>query len=118
MASRIQYKYLVAIVYIFGLFMDMLDSTAVNVAVPKLTIDFHTQLSTAEWTVTGYLLSLAVLIPGSGLFADRYGTKGLFHTAVGVLWIGASLCRARHSLQALVALRAPPGGGGGRRRSV
>ncbi|HZQ38781.1 MAG TPA: DHA2 family efflux MFS transporter permease subunit, partial [Dehalococcoidia bacterium] len=113
MFSRLQYKYLVAIVYIFGLFMDMLDSTAVNVAVPQLTLDFHTQLSTVEWTVTGYLLSLAVFIPGSGFIADRYGTKRTFLTAMGIFVIGSALCGQAHSIEQLIAFRFLQGIGGG-----
>jgi EmrB/QacA subfamily drug resistance transporter len=113
MLSRLQYKYLVAIVYIFGLFMDMLDSTAVNVAVPQLTLDFHTQLSTVEWTVTGYLLSLAVFIPGSGFIADRYGTKRTFLTAMGIFVIGSALCGQAHSIEQLIAFRFLQGIGGG-----
>ncbi|HZQ36093.1 MAG TPA: MFS transporter, partial [Dehalococcoidia bacterium] len=71
---RLEYKWLVAIVFMFGLFMDILDSTAVNVAIPRLQDDFHAPLSTVEWTVTGYLLSLALFIPGAGFISDRFGT--------------------------------------------
>jgi len=50
---RIEYKWLVAVVFMFGLYMDILVSTALNVAVPRLQADFHAPLSTVEWTITG-----------------------------------------------------------------
>jgi MFS family permease len=62
----IQYKWLVAIVFICGLFMDLLDTTIVNVALPTFGRHFGASNTTLEWVVTGYLLSLAVWIPASG----------------------------------------------------
>src|SRR5579883_1852945 len=87
--SRLEYKWLVAIVFMFGLFMDILDSTAVNVAVPRLQQDFHAPLSSVEWTVTGYLLSLALFVPG------------------------AALCGQARSIEELIAFRFLQGVGGG-----
>ena len=110
---RLPYKYLVAIVFIFGLFMDLLDSTAVNVAIPRLQSDFHAPLSTVEWTVTGYLLSLALFIPGAGFISDRFGTKRTFLTAMAVFTAGSALCGQAHGIGELIAFRFLQGVGGG-----
>src|SRR5207248_10261767 len=109
----LEYKWLVAVVFMFGLFMDLLDSTAVNVAVPSLQHDFHAPLSTVEWTVTGYLLSLALFIPGAGFLSDRFGTKRTFLAAMAVFVIGSALCGQARSIEELVAFRFLQGVGGG-----
>src|SRR5579884_2726550 len=111
--SRLEYKWLVAIVFMFGLFMDILDSTAVNVAIPKLQEDFHAPLSTVEWTVTGYLLSLALFIPGAGFISDRFGTKKTFLAAMTIFVLGSALCGQARSIEELIAFRFLQGMGGG-----
>src|SRR5579884_2486658 len=116
--SRLEYKWLVAIVFMFGLFMDILDSTAVNVAVPRLQADFHAPLSTVEWTVTGYLLSLALFIPGAGFLSDRFGTKKTFLFAMAVFVTGSALCGQARSIEQLVAFRFLQGVGGGMMTAV
>jgi EmrB/QacA subfamily drug resistance transporter len=111
--SRLEYKWLVAIVFMFGLFMDILDSTAVNVAIPTLQHDFHAPLSTVEWTVTGYLLSLALFIPGAGFISDRFGTKKTFLAAMTIFVLGSALCGQARSIEELIAFRFLQGVGGG-----
>ena len=73
--APIDYKYLVAAAFVFGLFMDILDTTIVNVALPVLGRDFDASTAQLEWVVTGYLLSLALWIPASGWIGDRFGTR-------------------------------------------
>jgi len=112
--KRLDYKWLVAIVFMFGLFMDILDSTAVNVAIPRLQADFHNApLSTVEWTVTGYLLSLALFIPGAGFLSDRFGTKRTFLAAMAIFVAGSALCGQARSIQELIVFRFVQGAGGG-----
>ena len=55
------------IAIIIGIFMVVLDGTAVNVAIPSLVDQFHDPLSTLQWTVTGYTLAQAAVIPLAGL---------------------------------------------------
>ena len=62
--KAIQYKWVVAIVYVTALFLDILDTTIVNVAVVPL--GEHFQSTNAEWVVLAYTISLAVWIPASG----------------------------------------------------
>ena len=72
---RIAYKWVVAIVYVSALFLDILDTTIVNVAIPALGRELRTE--NTEWVVLGYTLSLAVWIPTSGWLGDRFGTRPL-----------------------------------------
>ena len=95
MARRgIEYKYIVAIVSVFGLFMELLDATIVNVAIPTLAREFNATTTSIEWVVTGYLLSLAVFIPVSGWAGDRFGTKRTFMFATGLFTVASLLCAA------------------------
>ncbi len=113
MLARIPYRWLVAIVFIFGLFMDMVDMTVMNVAVPQLSRDFHASTSAVEWVVTGYLLSLAIFIPAAGYLSDRFGTKRCFLIAIGVFVVASALCGQANSLNELIAFRFLQGIGGG-----
>ncbi|MBM3661022.1 MAG: DHA2 family efflux MFS transporter permease subunit [Actinobacteria bacterium] len=111
--SRIPYKWIVAIVFVAGTFMDILDTTSVNVALPTLAQEFDASISQIEWVVLGYLLSLAVWIPASGWIGDRFGTKKVYLFAL-VVFTGASmLCGVAGSLAQLNAFRILQGVGGG-----
>ena len=111
--SRLPYKWIVATVFMFGLFMDLMDTTIVNIALPTLSRDFHASTSAVEWTVTGYLLSLAMVIPAAGFLADRFGTKRIFMAAMGIFVVASAACGQAHSIQELVAFRFLQGVGGG-----
>lgn len=105
------YKYVVAIVYVVALFLDILDLTIVNVAIPTLGREFATE--SAEWIVLGYTLSLAVWIPVSGWLGDRFGTKRTFLFAFAAFVAGSLLCAVAQSIGQLVAFRVVQGIGGG-----
>jgi EmrB/QacA subfamily drug resistance transporter len=111
--SEIPYKYLVAAVFVFGLFMDLMDTTVVNVAIPQLSSDFHASTTAVEWTVTGYLLSLAVFIPAAGFLSDRFGTKRTFLLAMAIFVVASAACGQARSIEELVAFRFVQGIGGG-----
>ncbi len=111
--TKIPYKYLVAIVFVFGLFMDLMDTTIVNVAIPTLKTDLHASTSLVEWTITGYLLSLAVFIPAAGFLSDRFGTKRTFLWAMGIFIIASAMCGLAQNIEQLIAFRFLQGIGGG-----
>jgi EmrB/QacA subfamily drug resistance transporter len=117
MISRLEYKWIVGIVFVFGLFMDLLDMTIVNVALPEiahdLSVDPREGASTIQWVVTGYLLSLAVFIPVSGWAGDRFGTKRIFMTALMLFTTGSFLCGVAWSIESLIFFRILQGVGGG-----
>lgn len=105
------YRFVVAAVFVSALFLDILDSTIVNVAIPSIGRDLRTEA--VEWVVIGYTLSLAVFIPASGWLGDRFGTKRVFMAAL-VIFIGCSaLCGAARNLEQLVVFRILQGAGGG-----
>ena len=108
---RIQYKYVVAIVYVTALFLDILDTTIVNVAIPALGEQFQSGM--AEWVVLGYTVSLAVWIPASGWLGDRFGTKRIFLFALAAFTLGSLLCSLSTSMGQLILFRVLQGVGGG-----
>src|SRR5579864_8690965 len=111
--SKVDYKWLVAAAFVFGIFMDLMDITIVNVALPTLGRTFHTSADRLEWVVTGYLLSLAVWIPASGWVGDRFGTKKTFLFATAMFVAGSALCGWAWSIESLAVFRLIQGVGGG-----
>ncbi|MGG1517545.1 DHA2 family efflux MFS transporter permease subunit [Paenibacillus oryzisoli] len=103
---------LVAIVV--GIFMVILDGTAVNVALPKLQEEFHLlNLSLVQWTVIGYALAQAAVIPLAGWLSDRFGAKKIFLISVALFTIGSGLCALANSVEMLITFRVIQGLGGG-----
>ena len=113
MLGKLEYKWIVGIVFVFGLFMDLLDMTIVNVAIPQLALEFNTDTTTIQWVVTGYLLSLAVFIPVSGWLGDRFGTKRIFMTALFLFTSASLLCGLSWNIESLITFRVLQGVGGG-----
>jgi EmrB/QacA subfamily drug resistance transporter len=111
--AKLEYKWLVGIVYVLALFMDLLDMTIITVAVPTLAQEFSASTTTIEWVVTGYLLSLAVFIPISGWLGDRFGTKRTFMAALSIFLGGSILCGLAWDIDSLIAFRVVQGVGGG-----
>lgn len=107
----VAYKWVVAAVYVSALFLDILDTTIVNVAIPTLGRELQTD--NAEWVVIGYTLSLAVWIPTSGWLGDRFGTKRTFLFALAAFTAGSALCGLAQTIDQLIAFRVLQGVGGG-----
>ncbi|CAM4039854.1 MDR family MFS transporter [Saccharibacillus endophyticus] len=98
---------------ILGMIMVILDTTAVNVALPGLVSYFDTDLSTMQWTITGYTLALSAVIPLAGWMTDRFGAKRVFLICIGLFTIGSALCSFAASPEQLVIFRVIQGIGGG-----
>jgi EmrB/QacA subfamily drug resistance transporter len=103
----------VAAVVIIGAVMSILDTTIVNVAIDRLSIDFNASLTTIQWVVTGYTLSLAAVIPASGWAADRFGTKRIYLASLSLFMLGSALCSIAWSADSLIGFRVLQGIGGG-----
>jgi EmrB/QacA subfamily drug resistance transporter len=108
----------VAGVVVLGAIMTILDITVVNVALPTFQtvftgVDHPLLYSTVAWTVTGYTLALATVIPMTGWAADRFGTKRLYLIAIGLFTLGSALCAAASSIEMLITFRVIQGLGGG-----
>ncbi|NOU81981.1 DHA2 family efflux MFS transporter permease subunit [Paenibacillus sp. LMG 31459] len=98
---------------IVGMIMVILDSTAVNVAVPNLVQYFATDLKTVQWAITGYTLALAAVIPLAGYMTDRFGSKQVFLTTIVMFVLGSVLCSVAQTSTQLVIFRVIQGLGGG-----
>jgi EmrB/QacA subfamily drug resistance transporter len=111
--DRLDPKVVVGAVYVAAMFMNIMDTTIVIVALPKLGADLDVGTASIEWVVIGYLLSLAVWIPASGWIGDRFGTKRTFLVALALFTAASMLCGVATSLSQLVAFRVLQGVGGG-----
>jgi EmrB/QacA subfamily drug resistance transporter len=100
-------------VVILGMIMSILDTTIVNVALDTLSRDLHSPLSQVQWVITGYLLSLAAVIPVTGWAARRFGAKQVYLTSLVLFTIGSGLCGLASSTTSLVIFRIMQGVGGG-----
>jgi EmrB/QacA subfamily drug resistance transporter len=98
---------------IIGMIMVILDSTVVNVAIPKLVDYFNTDLKTIQWTVTGYTLALSAVIPLAGWMTDKFGAKRIFLITIALFTIGSVLCALAQSPMQLIIFRIIQGLGGG-----
>jgi EmrB/QacA subfamily drug resistance transporter len=92
--------------------MVFLDTTVVNVALPKLGQDLGANVADLQWTVNGYLLTLAAFVLLGGSLGDRFGRRRVF--LIGVLWftIASVLCGLSQGTGALIAARIVQGAGG------
>jgi EmrB/QacA subfamily drug resistance transporter len=88
-----------------ALFMEQLDSTIINTAVPSMAASFHVTPLSLKAVVTSYILSLAVGIPVSGWIADRFGTRRVFSTAVAIFTLSSVLCGLALNVPMMVAAR-------------
>ncbi len=113
MRERVRPDIAVAVVYVSAMFINILDTTVVNVALPTLSREFDVGTGRVEWVITGYLLSLAAWIPASGWIGDRFGSKRVFLFALTIFTISSALCGAAQSLEQLIAFRILQGVGGG-----
>ncbi|SDO55708.1 drug resistance transporter, EmrB/QacA subfamily [Streptomyces sp. cf386] len=97
---------------VLGSSMAMLDSTVVNVALPRIGEDLDADLAALQWTVNAYMLTLAGLILLGGSLGDRYGRRRIF--VIGVVWFAAAslLCGLAPNAGVLIAARALQGIGG------
>lgn len=102
---RPSYKRAVAIVYVLGVFMQILDATVVNVALPAIGADFDVPANEVEWVVLGYLLTLIVGIPAAAWTADRFGPKRTYILALVGFVATSVLCGLATSLRFLVVAR-------------
>jgi EmrB/QacA subfamily drug resistance transporter len=95
-----------------ALFMEQLDTTILNTAVPTIAAALGVAALNMKAALTSYMLSLAVFIPISGWIADRFGTRRVFFSAIALFTIGSLLCGLALNMPMLVASRVIQGCGG------
>jgi len=92
--------------------MEAVDTTILNTAVPTIADALGVVPLSMKSVLSSYTLSLAVFIPVSGWIADRFGTRRVFATAIGIFTLGSLLCGLATSIHVLVACRILQGMGG------
>jgi len=107
-AARRALPWLVAVAF----FMESLDTTILNTAVPIVAKAIGTTPLNMKAVLASYTLSLAVFIPVSGWVADRYGTRRVFASAIGIFTLGSALCGLMSNVHLLVVCRVLQGCGG------
>jgi EmrB/QacA subfamily drug resistance transporter len=93
-------------------FMEALDATILNTAVPAIARALQVAPLSMKAVLSSYTLAVAVFVPLSGWMADRFGTRRVFSTAIAVFTTGSLLCGLSSSIHALVACRVLQGMGG------
>jgi EmrB/QacA subfamily drug resistance transporter len=107
-AAKRLVPWLVAVAF----FMESLDTTILNTAVPTVAAALHVAPLSMKAVLTSYTISLAVFIPISGWVADRFGTRRVFASAIGLFTLGSFLCGISADIHILVACRILQGCGG------
>jgi EmrB/QacA subfamily drug resistance transporter len=107
-SSKRLLPWLVAVAF----FMESLDTTILNTAVPAVAAALKVAPLSMKSVLASYTLSLAVFIPISGWMADRFGTRRVFASAIGVFTLGSLLCGISSNIHVLVACRILQGFGG------
>jgi EmrB/QacA subfamily drug resistance transporter len=106
-------KISVSVVFVAAMFMNIMDITIVNVALPAIGRQFGVTEASLDAVATGYLVSLAVFIPAAGYLGERFGSKRILLLAIGLFTAASVLCGLADSLGELVAFRVLQGAGSG-----
>jgi EmrB/QacA subfamily drug resistance transporter len=106
-------KIAVSVVFVAAMFMNIIDITIVNVALPSMARDLHATGTSISAVSVSYLVALAVVIPASGWLGDRFGHRRVLLTAIVIFTLSSALCGLAQSLGQLVVFRVLQGVGGG-----
>ena len=107
------YKWLLLFNVMLTTFMAVLDSTVVNTGLPVIMGTLGASMNSAEWILTGYMLSMATILPAAGWLSDRFGYKRLFIFSLVVFTIGSFMCGNSTAIGELAFWRIFQGIGGG-----
>lgn len=107
------YKWFVLGNIMVGTFMVVLDSTIVNVSLPKIMSSFGVGLSTIQWVITAYMLAMAAMLPTSGWLADKFGYKRVYFWGLFLFTLGSLFCGLSNDENTLIISRIIQGLGAG-----
>ena len=111
-SGGLDYKWILAMVVILGVFMSILDQTIVNIAIPRLQTAFNADIHSVQWVLTAYILAQGVATPTAAYFADTLGIKRFYIISLGAFTLGSALCGLAWSLPVLITFRVLQGLGG------
>jgi DHA2 family multidrug resistance protein len=100
-------------VTIIGGFMSILDTSIVNIAIPKMMAVFSVNSEDAQWILTAYMLTMGVLQPITGYFCDRFGTRRMYLLSIMAFTVGSALCGIAWSNNSMIFFRVVQAIGGG-----
>jgi EmrB/QacA subfamily drug resistance transporter len=110
--ARINPKVAVSVVFVAAMFMSIMDTSIVNVALPSIGRDFRVAPTAVDGISIAFLVSLAVFMPASGWLGDRFGGKRVLMAAVVIFTAASALCGVASNVGELVAFRVLQGVGG------
>src|SRR6202161_2711480 len=105
--------WLIAVVVALAAFMEVLDTSIANVALPYVAGNLGASNDKSTWVLTSYLVSNAIILPISGWLAGTFGRKRFFMTCLGIFTVSSFLCGIAPSLGLLLFFRVLQGAGGG-----
>ena len=102
-------KVIHAIIVMIGAFMAILDTTIVDVALPKMIAPLHTDLYGIQWVVTAYMISSAVLLPLIEYIESKVGLKNMFVAGIGLFTSASYMCGISYRLDEMIIFRSIQG---------
>ena len=105
--------WLIAVVVAIAAFMEVLDTSIANVALPYMAGSLGASNDESTWVLTSYLVSNAIVLPISGWFAGVFGRKRFFMICLSIFTVSSLLCGIAPSLAAIILFRVLQGAGGG-----
>ncbi len=107
------YKWWLLALMMISTAMAILDTTIINSVIPELLKNFNQTLTRVEWIVTGYLLSMCVMLPTAGWMAEKWGYKRIYIIGMVTFTLGSLFCYTSTNLDQLIAARVVEGFGSG-----
>ena len=112
-AAGVTNPWLIAVVVALAVFMEVLDTTIANVALPYIAGGLGVSQDEASWVVTTYLVANAIIITATGFLPQRFGRKTFFLFSLGLFTLSSILCGLAWNLPSLLLFRVLQGFGGG-----
>ena len=103
---------MIAFLISLAFFIELLDTTIINTSIPQMAISFNVPETAIKLAITSYLISLAIFIPISGWFADKFGSRTIFCSAIFIFTISSLFCGLSNSIYELAFYRILQGIGG------
>lgn len=103
--SSPSYKWWLLGVVMLGTFLAVMDSTVVNVGLPVIMHTYGGEIGMVQWIVSGYMLSMVLMLPTSGYLAERFGYKRMYIVGLAIFTIGSAICSMAPNLYTLIGAR-------------
>lgn len=113
MKENTSYKWIVLGNIMLGTFMAVLDSTVVNTGLPVIMGTLGADINVAEWVLTGYMLSMATILPAAGWLSERFGYKKIYFLSLLIFTAGSFMCGSATTIEELIFWRVIEGFGCG-----